>query len=163
MSSINSTTQTNNQTLSELFSNRYNVPQTPQIEQNSTIKPINEVSFDDNGTSQKSSSLSRIEDTFTPSDELSAAMNAKSYVINGLADINSFRAMANQLQTDGILNRDDMMAVDFLATKSPNISLKDFDSVIRNENLSQEMRGLISQLVQKLHMMNYLSGGAMGA
>ncbi len=108
-------------------------------------------------------SLHRIQDTFTPSKELSAAMSAKAYVKNGLADVDSFKSMAKQLQADGVLNRDDMMAVDFLSAKSPNISLKDFDAMIKNDNLSREMRSLISQLVQKLHMVNYISGGLMNA
>ena len=108
-------------------------------------------------------SLHKIKDTFTPSKELSAAMNAKSYVKHGLADVDSFKLMARHLQADGVLNRDDMMAVDFLSAKSPNISLQDFDAMIKNDNLSREMRGLISQLVQKLHMVNYISGGLMSA
>lgn len=108
-------------------------------------------------------SLHKIKDTFTPSKELSAAMNAKSYVKHGLADVDSFKLMARQLQADGVLNRDDMMAVDFLSAKSPNISLQDFDAMIKNDSLSREMRGLISQLVQKLHMVNYISGGLMSA
>ncbi|OBV28384.1 hypothetical protein BKN38_07715 [Helicobacter sp. CLO-3] len=107
--------------------------------------------------------VSKIEDTFTPSRELSAAINAREYVKNGLADADSFRSMARQLQNDGVLNCDDMMAVDFLSTKSPNISLKDFDAMIKNDSLSREMRGLIAQLVQKLHMVNYISGGLMSA
>lgn len=108
-------------------------------------------------------SLHKIKDTFTPSKELNAAMNAKIYVKHGLADVDSFKQMARQLQADGVLNRDDMMAVDFLSAKSPNISLQDFDAMIKNDNLSREMRGLISQLVQKLHMVNYISGGLMSA
>ncbi|ETD27463.1 hypothetical protein [Helicobacter canis] len=108
-------------------------------------------------------SLHRIQDTFTPSKELSAAMNAKAYVKNGLADVDSFKSMAKQLQADGVLNRDDMMAVDFLSAKAPHISFQDFDAMIKNDNLSREMRSLISQLVQKLHMVNYISGGLMSA
>lgn len=108
-------------------------------------------------------SLSRIQDVFTPSKELSAAMNAKSYVQDGFADVDKFKSMAKQLQSDGVLNHDDMMAVDFLSAKSPNISFKDFDAMIRNDNLSREMRTLIAQLVQKLHMVNYVSGGIMNA
>lgn len=108
-------------------------------------------------------SLHKIQDTFTPSKELSAAMNAKAYVKNGLADVDSFKSMAKQLQADGVLNRDDMMAVDFLSAKAPHISFQDFDAMIKNDNLSREMRSLISQLVQKLHMVNYISGGLMSA
>lgn len=108
-------------------------------------------------------SLHKIQDTFTPSKELSAAMNAKAYVKNGLADVESFKSMAKQLQADGVLNRDDMMAVDFLSAKAPHISFQDFDAMIKNDNLSREMRSLISQLVQKLHMVNYISGGLMSA
>ena len=144
----------------------------PANEQNSAlnlVSQINQISNIDQVSDTKSStqapqgiqSISRLEDTFTPSDELSAAMRAKSYFKNALIDADSFKAMARQLHNDGVINRDEMMMVDFLSEKSPNISLKDFDSMIKNDNLSREMRGLIAQLVQKIHLMNYLSGGAL--
>ncbi|MBR2495545.1 hypothetical protein [Helicobacter sp.] len=55
------------------------------------------------------------------------------------------------------------MAVDFLSAKAPHISFQDFNAMIKNDNLSREMRSLISQLIQKLHMVNYISGGLMSA
>lgn len=128
------------------------------------IKGLDEIdSSDKSDYKDPYDSLHRIQDTFTPSKELSAAMNAKAYVKNGLADVDSFKSMAKQLQADGVLNRDDMMAVDFLSAKAPHISFQDFDAMIKNDNLSREMRSLISQLVQKLHMVNYISGGLMSA
>lgn len=128
------------------------------------IKGLDEIDSSDKSDYKDSyDSLHRIQDTFTPSKELSAAMNAKAYVKNGLADVDSFKSMAKQLQADGVLNRDDMMAVDFLSAKAPHISFQDFDAMIKNDNLSREMRSLISQLVQKLHMVNYISGGLMSA
>lgn len=128
------------------------------------IKGLDEIdSSDKSDYKDPYDSLHRIQDTFTPSKELSAAMNAKAYVKNGLADVDSFKSMAKKLQADGVLNRDDMMAVDFLSAKAPHISLQDFDAMIKNDNLSREMRSLISQLVQKLHMVNYISGGLMSA
>ena len=131
-----------------------------QINQISNINQVRDVQ-NTTQTQQGVQSISRLEDTFTPSDELSAAMRAKSYFKNALIDADSFKAMARQLHNDGVINRDEMMMVDFLSEKSPNISLKDFDSMIKNDNLSREMRGLIAQLVQKIHLMNYLSGGAL--
>lgn len=128
------------------------------------IKGLDEIdSGDKSDYKDPYDSLHKIQDTFTPSKELSAAMNAKAYVKNGLADVDSFKSMAKQLQADGVLNRDDMMAVDFLSAKAPHISFQDFDAMIKNDNLSREMRSLISQLVQKLHMVNYISGGLMSA
>lgn len=128
------------------------------------IKGLDEIdSGDKSDYKDPYDSLHKIQDTFTPSKELSAAMNAKAYVKNGLADVESFKSMAKQLQADGVLNRDDMMAVDFLSAKAPHISFQDFDAMIKNDNLSREMRSLISQLVQKLHMVNYISGGLMSA
>lgn len=128
------------------------------------IKGLDEIdSSDKSDYKDPYDSLHKIQDTFTPSKELSAAMNAKAYVKNGLADVESFKSMAKQLQADGVLNRDDMMAVDFLSAKAPHISFQDFDAMIKNDNLSREMRSLISQLVQKLHMVNYISGGLMSA
>ena len=128
------------------------------------VKGLDEIdSSDKSDYKDPYDSLHRIQDTFTPSKELSAAMNAKAYVKNGLADVESFKSMAKQLQADGVLNRDDMMAVDFLSAKAPHISFQDFDAMIKNDNLSREMRSLISQLVQKLHMVNYISGGLMSA
>lgn len=128
-----------------------------QINQISQIEP-NQATYE---APQGVQSISRLEDTLTLSDELSAAMRAKSYFKNALIDVDSFKAMAQQLHNDGVINRDEMIAVDFLSEKSPNISLKDFDTMIKNDNLSREMRGLIAQLVQKIHLMNYLSGGVL--
>lgn len=130
-----------------------------------STSPASAITSSSSGVNQTNpyDSLSRIEDAFTPSKELSAALNAKAYVKNGLSSVDAFKSMANQLQIDGVLNRDDMMAVDFLSAKSPNITLKDFDAMIKNDNLSREMRSLIAQLVQKLHMVDYLSGGLMSS
>jgi len=106
--------------------------------------------------------IRHIEDTFTPSKELAAAMEAKAYINNGLVDAHSFRAMAQELEKLGVLNKDDMLGVDVLTYNSPDISFRHFSTVLENENLSREMRGLIARLVQKLYMLNYVNGGVMG-
>ncbi|MGX2972501.1 hypothetical protein [Helicobacter sp. T3_23-1059] len=135
--------------------------QNQALELVSQINKISQIEPNQIQSPQSIQSLERLEDTFTPSNELSAAMRAKSYFQNALIDADSFKSMAQRLHNDGVLSADEMIAVDFLSEKSPNISLKDFDAMIKNDNLSREMRGLIAQLVQKIHLMNYLSGGAL--
>lgn len=132
-----------------------------QLNKISQIEPNQIDATQTSQSPQSIQSLSRLEDTFTPSNELSAAIKAKSYFQNALIDADSFKSIAQRLHNDGVLSADEMIAVDFLSEKSPNISLKDFDAMIKNDNLSREMRGLIAQLVQKIHLMNYLSGGAL--
>lgn len=104
-----------------------------------------------------------IQDSFTPSMEYSKILETKNVVKGGLKDVNSFISMAQTLKKENVLNSDDMMAVDFLAQKSPKLDFDEFNKIVRNDNLSMEMRGLISQLVQKLEMIDYLSKGAMVA
>ncbi|PAF50404.1 hypothetical protein BKH43_04750 [Helicobacter sp. 13S00401-1] len=77
----------------------------------------------------------------------------------GLNDMTSFQALANRLQREDILNSHDMIAVKFLSMHSPTSKLEDFDRVLRNENLSVEMRSLIATLINKLHTINYLHSG----
>ncbi|PAF44353.1 hypothetical protein [Helicobacter sp. 11S02629-2] len=77
----------------------------------------------------------------------------------GLNDMTSFQALANRLQREDILNSGDMIAVKFLSSHSPTSKLEDFDKVLRNENLSVEMRSLIATLINKLHTINYLHSG----
>lgn len=104
-----------------------------------------------------------IEDKFTPSAEYSKILQTQDVVKGGLKDVDSFLSMAQTLKKENILNSDDMIAADFLAQKSPKLDFDEFNKMMRNDNLSMEMKGLISELVQKLEMIDYLSKGAMAA
>ncbi|PAF53322.1 hypothetical protein BKH42_06815, partial [Helicobacter sp. 13S00482-2] len=102
-----------------------------------------------------------IQDGFTPSLEYSKILAAKDIVNGGLKDVDSFVSMARRLKQENILNADDMIAVDFLAKQSPKLNFDEFNKIIKNDYLSMEMKGLITTLVQKLEMIDYLSNGSM--
>lgn len=158
MNSINSLD--NKAQLANLFNERYseNKAITPNgVVENGIVDKLSKTTLE----LPTDSNVKPIEDTLSFSPEFSAALQAKSYVNGGLADVNSFMAMAQQLQRDGILNKDEQIAVEFLAKESPRLDLNEFNAMIRNDNLSREMKGLISQLVQKLQMVNYIAGGIM--
>ncbi|MDO7253615.1 hypothetical protein [Helicobacter cappadocius] len=104
-----------------------------------------------------------IKDSFTPSLEYSKILDAKDIVKGGLKDVDSFISMTQTLKKENILNSDDMIAVDFLAKESPKLDFDAFNKIIKNDNLSMEMKGLITTLVQKIEMIDYLSGGVMAA
>ena len=169
----------NMKALSELLTNRYDTTHTKENKNNqenkaqeiahsnaiNALNPLNPLNQIDTNSQNTITNLSTnpkpINDSLSLSKEFDAALKAKDYVTNGMADVNAFKAMAQQLNINGILNKDDMLAVDFLAKKAPDISFQNFNAVLKNQNLSYEMHDLIAQLIHKLQMVNYLSNGTM--
>ncbi len=149
--------KTNNRILGRLFGARYNA--SPQVREVQNLDFIDEI-LEDSKESPQVSYKFLIQDIFTPSEELQATMNAKPYVRDGLSDVKSFKAMAHKLRQDGILTKDELMAVDFLASKS-KISFEGFYTTLDNSNLHSEMKHLMTQFVQKLQMVDYILGGVM--
>lgn len=75
-------------------------------------------------------------------------------------DADSFKARARELEIGGILNKDELSMVDFLAARSPNISYAGFDELLSMQNMSNDVRELIHQLITKLKMVDYIAGEA---
>ncbi|PAF41327.1 hypothetical protein [Helicobacter sp. 11S03491-1] len=147
--------QNNSTDLKDIFSQSYhrNVL-SPSLPQNNSHS---EVSLLENNFHKP------IEDSFVPSKEYTKIIELQDQIKGGFKDVNSFVVISEKLHKEGILNNDDMIAVDFLAKESPKPDFDEFNKIMQNDYLSLEMKGLISRLVQKLEMIDYLSKGAMSA
>ena len=53
--------------------------------------------------------------------------------------------------------------MDFLAKKSEKMDFESFDALSKNPAINFEMRQAISELTQKLQMINYLNGNLMAS
>ncbi|PAF42487.1 hypothetical protein [Helicobacter sp. 11S02596-1] len=157
--------------LKDIFSSRYRQDITPDVSPNLTADiasnvgksgPVGGDKIDKNSSSHLGR-IKNIHDEFLPSQEYTRIQNIKDQVAGGFKNVDSFISMAQTLKNENVISNNDMIAVDFLAKESPKLSFDAFNRIIRNDNLSMEMKGLISQLVQKLQMIDYLSKGALVA
>lgn len=103
------------------------------------------------------------QDTFVKSEFLQKIENLGDSIQGGFRDATSFITMANILQGENILNNQDVLAANYVAKVSDEISFDAFNKILKNESLSMEMRGLINQLVNKLYNINYIHTGLMMA
>lgn len=103
------------------------------------------------------------QDVFVKSEYLQKLESLGDYIQGGFRDAQSFMNMANALQGESILNSQDLIAANYVSRVSDDISFDSFNKIIQNENLSMEMRGLITQLVNKLYNINYVHAGLLMA
>ena len=103
------------------------------------------------------------QDVFVKSEYLQKIEGLGDSIQGGFKDASSFMAMANVLRGENILNSQDLIAAGYIAKTSEDINFEAFNKLLRNEQLSMEMKGLISQLVNKLYNINYVHAGIMMA
>ncbi len=103
------------------------------------------------------------QDVFVKSEYLQKIESLGDSIQGGFRDAESFVSMANILHGENILNNQDLIAANYLAKTSKDINFESFNKVLKNENLSMEMKGLISQLMNKLYNINYVHAGLMMA
>ena len=103
------------------------------------------------------------QDVFVKSEYLQKIESLGDSIQGGFKDADAFMNMANVLRGESILNSQDMIAAGYVAKNSEDINFDSFNKLLQNENLSTEMRGLISQLVNKLYNINYVHAGLMMA
>lgn len=103
------------------------------------------------------------QDVFVKSEYLQKIEGLGDSIQGGFKDASSFMAMANILRGENILNSQDLIAAGYIAKTSDDINFEAFNRILRNEQLSMEMKGLISQLVNKLYNINYVHAGSMMA
>ncbi|PAF48161.1 hypothetical protein BKH46_02315 [Helicobacter sp. 12S02634-8] len=134
--------------------------------QNITPKPsfiFDTLPSDDTSTHPSLQALGNIQDVFSPSREYLQILEIKDKAKGGLKDTDTFMSMAQMLKDENIIDSDMMMAADFLASHSPKLSLDAFNQIAQTDRLSLEMRGLISELIQKLAVIDYASKGGIVA
>lgn len=103
------------------------------------------------------------QDVFVKSDYLQKIEGLGELIQGGFRDASSFVEMVNTLQGESILNSQDVIAAGYVARTSDEINFDSFNKILQNESLSMEMRGLVSQLINKLYNINYVHAGAMMA
>lgn len=103
------------------------------------------------------------QDVFVKSEYLQKIEGLGDSIQGGFKDASSFMAMANVLRGENILNSQDLIAAGYIAKTSDDINFETFNKLLRNEQLSMEMKGLISQLMNKLYNINYIHAGIMMA
>ena len=103
------------------------------------------------------------QDVFVKSEYLQKIEGLGDSIQGGFKDASSFMTMANVLRGENILNSQDLIAAGYIAKTSEDINFEAFNKLLRNEQLSMEMKGLISQLVNKLYNINYVHAGIMMA
>lgn len=103
------------------------------------------------------------QDVFVKSDYLQRIESLGELIQGGFRDANAFMSMVNTLRAENILNSQDVIAANYVARTSDEINFESFNKILKNESLSMEMRGLISQLINKLYNINYVHAGIMMA
>ncbi len=103
------------------------------------------------------------QDVFVKSEYLQKIEGLGDSIHGGFRDAESFIAMSNILRGENILNNQDLIAANYLAKNSKEINFESFNKVLKNESLSMEMKGLITQLMNKLYNINYIHAGLMMA
>ncbi|RDU64992.1 hypothetical protein CQA53_07055 [Helicobacter didelphidarum] len=103
------------------------------------------------------------QDIFVKSEYLQKIESLGDSLQGAFRDANTFMEMANALRGQDILNNQDLIAASYVARTSEDINFDSFNQILRNENLSMEMRGLINQLVNKLYNINYVHAGVLMA
>ncbi|PAF50810.1 hypothetical protein [Helicobacter sp. 13S00477-4] len=102
-----------------------------------------------------------IKDIFVLTDDYSHMVDVRDKIAGGLKDARSFLAMAKMLKDKNIINNNDMIAIDFLTKESAKLDFEVFESISKNNQLSLEMRDLISKVTQKLEVIDGINGNIM--
>ena len=105
----------------------------------------------------------KITDAFSPSQDYQKIQKARDYIKGALKDSPSFLALADRLKRDDIITPQEKITMDFLAKKSERIDFESFDALSKNSAINFEMRQAISELTQKLQMINYVNSKIMAS
>lgn len=139
----------NQNSLSQILSKRYHDQQ---------IQTDNKIPHLEDTISTHLLSHHKIQDTFSPSQDYKKIKEAEKYIKDALKDTPSFLALADKLQKENIISKQEKIAADFLAAKSPSLDFESFEATSRTQGINLEMQQAIRNLIQKLQMINYLSG-----
>lgn len=96
-------------------------------------------------------------DRFEPSLQLERALASKKALQSGFKNMASFMHMIEGLKRQSLLSSQDVATAHVLAQKSEGVNFAEFNEVMRDKSINIAMRGLISELLQKLKMINFVS------
>lgn len=149
-----------------LLANIYNVANQPQDanktrESEQDINGVDSLHNRDKATHslQYIDITKRIEDKFSPSQELKKAKEIGGELESGFKDKTSFENLAKTLKQEGLINSNEKVAMDYLKNNSSKLSFDEFEKIAANDNHSKEMKGLIDSVVNKMRFVDSVNGG----
>ncbi|TLD96565.1 hypothetical protein LS71_005755 [Helicobacter jaachi] len=159
-------TKTNHGGVQGMLANIYNVSNQPQNaseskESDFKFNGVDSVNNKDKSVQslQSFEITKRIEDRFSPSEELRKAREIGGELEGGFQDKTSFENLASTLRKEGLINSNEKVAMDYLKNNSQKLSFDEFDKIAANDNHSKEMKGLIDSVVNKMKFVDEVNGG----
>ena len=159
-------TKANHGGVQGLLANIYNVANQPQNanktrESEQDINGVDSLHNRDKATHslQYTDITKRIEDKFSPSQELKKAKEIGGELEGGFKDKTSFENLAKTLKQEGLINSNEKVAMDYLKNNSSKLSFDEFEKIAANDNHSKEMKGLIDSVVNKMRFVDSVNGG----
>ncbi len=159
-------TKANHGGVQGLLANIYNVTNQPQNanktrESEQDINGVDSLHNRDKATHslQYTDITKRIEDKFSPSQELKKAKEIGGELEGGFKDKTSFENLAKTLKREGLINSNEKVAMDYLKNNSSKLSFDEFEKIAANDNHSKEMKGLIDSVVNKMRFIDSVNGG----
>lgn len=101
----------------------------------------------------------RIEDRFSPSQELQKAKEIGGELEGGFRDKTSFENLSNTLRQEGLIDSNEKVAMDYLKNNSSKLSFDEFEKIAANDKHSKEMKGLIDSVVNTMKFVDSVNGG----
>ena len=159
-------TKVNHSGVQGMLANIYNVQNQPQNinegkESEQKLNGVDSVNNEDQSirSLQSFDIARRIEDRFSPSQELQKAREIGGDLEGGFRDKNSFEKLSNTLRKEGLIDSNEKVAMDYLKNNSSKVCFDEFDRIAANDNHSKEMKGLIDSVVNKMKFVDSVNGG----
>ena len=161
-------TKINHNGVQGLLANIYNVQNQPQNlneTRESEQKPngVDSINNSDKSTQslQYVDIARRMEDRFSPSEELKKAREIGGELEGGFNDKTSFENLSSTLRKQGLINSNEQVAMDYLKNRSSKLDFDEFSKIASNDNHSKEMKGLIDSVIKTMDFVDNVNGGVL--
>lgn len=101
----------------------------------------------------------RIEDRFSPSEELKKAREIGGELEGGFQNKTSFENLTSTLRREGLIDHAQETAMDYLKNNSSKLSFDEFDKIAANDKHSKEMKGLLDSAINTMKFVDNVNGG----
>lgn len=148
-----------------LLANIYNAANQPQNlqskESEQHLKGVDSIANQDRSVQslQYADITRRIEDRFSPSEELQKAREIGGELEGGFNSKTSFENLSNTLKREGLISSNEQVAMDYLKNNATKLSFDEFDKIAANDNHSKEMKGLIDSVINTMKFVDNVNGG----
>ena len=160
-------TKVNHSGVQGMLANIYNVQIQPQNvnskESEQTPNGVDSINNTDRSVQslQSADITRRIEDRFSPSQELQKAREIGGELEGGFSSKGSFDRLSSILREQGLINSNEQVAMDYLKNHAPKLDFDEFAKIASNDNHSKEMKGLIDSVVKTMDFVDSVNGGVL--